>query len=192
MQYRKRRGHIRTRTLNVVDFYNLRQQIIQGEDLVRRRILLIFLQNILRKSADPLCRCIQDFFCDLLMEIEGSSLQTTILEFLQGLVESNDASLKDKVLLILRRYLRKDFERELKVDIIGKPKHHSCICHCLAHAFGICSESHIDICPQCERLFSLFEFMKNKLSAEHHEYLDFKLKQLIFWLSHLMRKFYLN
>jgi hypothetical protein len=97
-----------------------------------------------------------------------------------------------KQLQILRRYLRKDFERKLKVDITGKPKHNSCICHCLVHAFGICSESHVDICPQCEKLFSLFELIRNKLSAEHHEFLNFKLKQLIFWLSHLMRKFYLN
>ena len=97
-----------------------------------------------------------------------------------------------KQLQILRRYLRKDFKRKLKVDITGKPKHDSCICHCLVHAFGICSESHVDICSQCEKLFSLFELIKNKLSAEHHEFLNFKLKQLVFWLSHLIRKFYLN
>ncbi|GBC35518.2 hypothetical protein GLOIN_2v1880126 [Rhizophagus irregularis DAOM 181602=DAOM 197198] len=108
---------------------------------------------------------------------------------LEKLIENNIVNTQLK---ILRRYLRKDFEKELKVDITGKPKHNPCICHCLIHAFGICSESHTDACSQCNKLFFIFELLKKQLSAEHHEFLNIKLKQLIFWLSHLMRKFYLN
>ncbi|GES84180.1 hypothetical protein GLOIN_2v1880126 [Rhizophagus clarus] len=116
---------------------------------------------------------------------------------LEKLVENNivNTQLKNdlcKQLQIFRQYLRKDFEKELEVDITGKPKHHPCICHCLVHAFEICSESHIDACSQCNKLFFIFELLKKQLSTEHHEFLNIKLKQLIFWLSHLMRKFYLN
>ncbi|GES98717.1 hypothetical protein GLOIN_2v1530472 [Rhizophagus clarus] len=51
---------------------------------------------------------------------------------LEKLVENNivNTQLKNdlcKQLQILRRYLRKDFEKELEVDITRKPKHHPCI-----------------------------------------------------------------
>ncbi|GES75262.1 hypothetical protein GLOIN_2v1834394 [Rhizophagus clarus] len=98
-----------------------------------------------------------------------------------------------KKLNILRRYMRREYIKDLKITSSGTPVHKSCICHCLRHSFGICNLQHPEICNSCEELFYFFDLIKTYVVDEElHELLDDYLKKLISWLGHHARKFYLN
>uniref|UniRef100_U9UH23 Uncharacterized protein n=1 Tax=Rhizophagus irregularis (strain DAOM 181602 / DAOM 197198 / MUCL 43194) TaxID=747089 RepID=U9UH23_RHIID len=106
-----------------------------------------------------------------------------------------DESLKEELtrkLNILRRYMRREYIKDLKITSSGIPAHKSCICHCLSHSFGICNLQHFEICNDCVELFQFFDLIKNQVDEELHELLDDYLKKLISWLGHHARKFYLN
>jgi hypothetical protein len=83
-----------------VDFKNLYQQL-KKSDPVHQRLILEFLQKLLQMSMDPLCQRVQDFFYIILMKSSDLTLRSTVLVFLQRLIEE---SLRCKVLPILQRY----------------------------------------------------------------------------------------
>ncbi|CAB4421215.1 unnamed protein product [Rhizophagus irregularis] len=105
--------------------------------------------------------------------------------------ESSKEELTQK-LNSLRRYMRREYIKDLKITSSGTPAHKSCICHCLSHSFGICNLQHFEICNSCVELFHFFDLIKNHVDGELHELLDDYLKKLISWLGHHARKFYLN
>ncbi|CAB4392569.1 unnamed protein product [Rhizophagus irregularis] len=70
---------------------------------------------------------------------------------------------------VLRRYLRRDFAKELNIDSSGCAKHSKCISHCLPHAFGECYLDHSDTCDNCESLLSFFDTLQNSLEQEQQE-----------------------
>ncbi|CAB4410646.1 unnamed protein product [Rhizophagus irregularis] len=78
-----------------------------------------------------------------------------------------DESLKEELtrkLNILRRYMRREYIKDLKITSSGIPAHKSCICHCLSHSFGICNLQHFEICNDCIELFQFFDLIKNQIS----------------------------
>ncbi|RHZ54903.1 hypothetical protein Glove_421g102 [Diversispora epigaea] len=93
---------------------------------------------------------------------------------------------------ILRRYIRREYIKKLKIIFTGIPKHESCICHCLKYAFGTCNIQHIIICNTCKNIFDFFDQIKNFVNVEIHETLDDYMKKLISWMGHHARKLYLN
>jgi len=94
---------------------------------------------------------------------------------------------------MLRRYMRREYIKNLEITSSGIPVHKSCICHCLKYSFGICNLQHSEICNNCEELFNFFDLVKTHISDDElHEVLDDYLKKLISWMGHHARKFYLN
>ncbi|RHZ77813.1 hypothetical protein Glove_172g3 [Diversispora epigaea] len=92
----------------------------------------------------------------------------------------------------LRRYLRRDYAKHLKVTQSGIAIHDHYLSHCLRYAFGNCQESHPDICTNCENLFIFFKNLKENLPSNLHSNLDEFQKRLIAFMSHHARKTYLN
>ncbi|RHZ81982.1 hypothetical protein Glove_115g1 [Diversispora epigaea] len=92
----------------------------------------------------------------------------------------------------LRRYLRRDYAKHLKVTQSGIAIHDYYLSHCLCYAFGDCQESHPDICTNCENLFIFFKNLKENLPSNLHSNLDEFQKRLIAFMSHYTRKTYLN
>ncbi|UZO14704.1 uncharacterized protein OCT59_006153 [Rhizophagus irregularis] len=93
---------------------------------------------------------------------------------------------------VLRRYLRRDFAKELNIDSSGCAKHSKCISHCLPHAFGECYLDHPDTCDNCESLLSFFDTLQNSLEQEQQEKLPAYQNRLIIFMAHHARKSYLN
>ncbi|GBB95099.1 hypothetical protein RclHR1_24780001 [Rhizophagus clarus] len=118
-----------------------------------------------------------------------ASINTIITTHVED--ESSKEELTQK-LNILRRYMRREYIKDLKITSSGTPVHKSCICHYLSHSFGICNLQHFKICNDCVELFHFFDLIKNYVDGELYELLDDYLKKLILWLGHHARKFYLN
>ncbi|UZO09716.1 uncharacterized protein OCT59_029931 [Rhizophagus irregularis] len=93
---------------------------------------------------------------------------------------------------VLRRYLRRDFAKELNIDSSGCAKHSKCISHCLPHAFGECYLDHPDTCDNCESLLSFFDTLQNSFEQEQQEKLPAYQNRLIIFMAHHARKSYLN
>jgi hypothetical protein len=92
----------------------------------------------------------------------------------------------------LRRYIRREYSKELEVTTAGIAVHNSCISHCIRHAFGDCNLDHPVTCSKCESFFSFFQELKAVISEEHFEVLDEYQQKLIAWMAHHARKTYLN
>ncbi|GES76773.1 hypothetical protein GLOIN_2v1483553 [Rhizophagus clarus] len=92
----------------------------------------------------------------------------------------------------LRRYLRRDYPKQLNVSQDGIAIHDSCLTHCLRYAFGDCEATHSNTCSNCKNLFIFFKNLKKYLPLDQHENLDNYQKQLIAFMSHHTRKIYLN
>jgi len=92
----------------------------------------------------------------------------------------------------LRRYIRREYSKELEVTAGGIAVHNSCISHCIRHAFGDCDLNHPVTCSKCESIFGFFEELKAAISEEHSETLDEYQQKLIAWMAHHARKTYLN
>ncbi|GBB91846.1 hypothetical protein RclHR1_19260002 [Rhizophagus clarus] len=106
-----------------------------------------------------------------------------------------DESLKKHLLTKsqeLRRYIRREYPKELEVTATGTAVHNSCISHCIRHAFGDCNLNHPVTCSKCESLFSFFQELKAVTSEEYFEVLDEYQQKLIAWMAHHARKTYLN
>jgi hypothetical protein len=93
---------------------------------------------------------------------------------------------------VLRRYLRRDFAKELNIDLSGCAKHSRCISHCLPHAFGECNLDHPDTCNNCESLLLFFDTLQKNLEKEEQEKLPDYQNRLIIFMAHHARKTYLN
>ena len=92
----------------------------------------------------------------------------------------------------LRRYIRREYSKNLKITSDGVAIHDPCISHCLRHAFGACDLEHLEACSNCESLFTFFEQLRNSLGSGFYQTLDEYQKKLIAWMGHLARKSYLN
>ncbi|CAB4485152.1 unnamed protein product [Rhizophagus irregularis] len=90
---------------------------------------------------------------------------------------------------VLRRYLRRDFAKELNIDSSGCAKHSKCISHCLPHAFGECYLDHPDTCDNCESLLSFFDTLQNSLEQEQQEKLPaYQNRPLEGMISHAIKR----
>ena len=92
----------------------------------------------------------------------------------------------------MRRYIRREYPKELEVTATGIAVHNSCISHCIRHAFGDCNLDHPVTCSKCESLFSFFQELKAAISEEYFEVLDEYQQKLIAWMAHHACKTYLN
>jgi hypothetical protein len=93
---------------------------------------------------------------------------------------------------MIRRHIKREFERDLSVNIDGKPKHNPCISHCLAYSLGVCKELHTSVCSNCENLWLIFEQLREYVGEDHFELLLVSQDKLIYYMAHLVRKVYLN
>ncbi|GBC09186.1 hypothetical protein RclHR1_08680003 [Rhizophagus clarus] len=82
--------------------------------------------------------------------------------------------------------------RELFVNEDGMADHVDCINHCLLFAFRECMHQHFSRCQECDKIFSLFKDLTDRLDAIHHPKLLEYQEQLICYLAHQTRKAYLN
>ncbi|PKB97504.1 hypothetical protein RhiirA5_384621 [Rhizophagus irregularis] len=92
----------------------------------------------------------------------------------------------------LRRYIRRQYSKEMEVTSNGIAVHNSCISHCIRHAFGACDLDHPVTCTKCESLFIFFEELKAAIGEQYSETLDEYQRKLIAWMAHHARKTYLN
>ncbi|GES88806.1 hypothetical protein GLOIN_2v1884984 [Rhizophagus clarus] len=72
----------------------------------------------------------------------------------------------------LQRYLKKDYENELKIDLSDYTQHDACINHCMLYAFGTCSQLHTKICNHCESFFHLFKQVQEHIPSDSHTELE--------------------
>ena len=92
----------------------------------------------------------------------------------------------------MRRYIRREYSKELEVTAAGNVIHNPCISHCIRHAFGDCNLNHPVTCSKCEGFFSFFEELKSSISEEYSEVLDEYQQKLVAWMAHHVCKTYLN
>ncbi|RHZ68621.1 hypothetical protein Glove_294g79 [Diversispora epigaea] len=107
----------------------------------------------------------------------------------------DDENLKKKLLVdcqVIRRYMRRDYSKNLQVSSSGVAQHSSYISHCLKFAFGSCNLPHTEVCNNCENLFLFLKNLKTYLPSEFHESLNNYKRKLISWMAHHARKTYLN
>lgn len=93
-----------------------------------------------------------------------------------------DDSLKKQLLKQsqeLRRYIRRDYSKELEILSNGIAIHNSCISHCIRYAFGVCNLNHPVTCIKCESLFYFFDKLKSELNEQYSEILDEHRQKLI-------------
>ncbi|RHZ82620.1 hypothetical protein Glove_107g3 [Diversispora epigaea] len=72
-------------------------------------------------------------------------------------------------------YMRREYEKELLINLDGTTDHVSCINHCLLYAFGKCTLLHSKRCENCDQLFDFFNTIKDILPSEHYAVLEKKL-----------------
>ncbi|GBB98765.1 hypothetical protein RclHR1_33110001, partial [Rhizophagus clarus] len=92
----------------------------------------------------------------------------------------------------LRCHLKRDYERELFVNENGMADHVDCINHCLLFVFRECMHQHFSRCQECDKIFTLFKDLTDRLDAIHHPKLLEYQEQLICYLAHQTHKAYLN
>ncbi|UZO24704.1 uncharacterized protein OCT59_016999 [Rhizophagus irregularis] len=92
----------------------------------------------------------------------------------------------------LRRHMKRNFERELVINQDGTVSHDECINHCLLYAFGECKYYHTSRCTECDEFFEFFNFLNTHVSSEQKINLDQIKEKLKYYLSHQVRKVYLN
>ncbi|RIB15401.1 hypothetical protein C2G38_2192489 [Gigaspora rosea] len=92
----------------------------------------------------------------------------------------------------LRRYLKRNFERHLKVELDGKPSHNNCINYCLPFVFGECLSPHYSRCQEWSEFPIFFDFIKKNSNDKYHSQLLEMQEKLKYFLAHHARKYYLN
>src|ERR1043165_2389776 len=88
--------------------------------------------------------------------------------------------------------MRREYEKELSINLDGTTDHMDCINHCLLYAFGECIQPHSRRCKKCDQLFDFFNTIKGNLPFEYHPILEESKEKLIYFLAHQARKTYLN
>ncbi|RHZ82683.1 hypothetical protein Glove_105g11 [Diversispora epigaea] len=90
----------------------------------------------------------------------------------------------------IRRHIKREYVRELKVKNNGHIEHDKCIDHCLPFVFGECTETHIIRCNQCSKLYLFFDELESIIKEK--QLLENKKEKLFHYLAHQARKTYLN
>ncbi|UZO03157.1 uncharacterized protein OCT59_023569 [Rhizophagus irregularis] len=119
---------------------------------------------------------------------------------IENLIELVNMNFSDKILRgilihkleLLRRHLKRDYEKELVMNEDGTTDHVDCINHCLLFAFGECKQQHFSRCQECDTFFTIFEDLRYQLDISHHTKLQEYQEQLKCYLAHQTRKKYLN
>ena len=93
---------------------------------------------------------------------------------------------------LIKRHLKRDYERELTISQQGIINHYSCIDHCLPYAFGICIETHTSRCENCAKFYNFFKNISTQIDSTKLELLHHLKQKLIFYMAHQTRKYYLN
>ncbi|CAG8581761.1 7459_t:CDS:2, partial [Scutellospora calospora] len=93
---------------------------------------------------------------------------------------------------ILRRYLHRNFSKELDIDLLDYANHNKCISYCIPYVFGECYLDHLDICNNYESLLLFFETLQSNLKKEQQEILSDYQNQLItfiaYHISHVIKR----
>jgi hypothetical protein len=87
--------------------------------------------------------------------------------------------------------LKRDYEKELIVDVLGYVKHDCCVEHCLNFAFGSCKELHPISCEKCSKVDSVFQQILEIIPNEKNKIIELRDKLQHYW-AHQVRKTYLN
>ncbi|CAJ0843966.1 2348_t:CDS:10 [Entrophospora sp. SA101] len=104
--------------------------------------------------------------CDLLICNNAQRLSKNLIH----LVSSNNLDKELKANFIhrielLRRHMKLNYEKEIKIETDGQPHHDPCISHCLLYAFGICEENHANTCQNCDEFWILFENLQDTIDT---------------------------
>jgi hypothetical protein len=62
--------------------------------------------------------------------------------------------------------LKREYEKELIIDILEHVQHDNCIEHYLKFAFGNCNEEHLEYCEKCSEIDSMFQQILQILPRE--------------------------
>ncbi|GBC03511.1 hypothetical protein RclHR1_05170001 [Rhizophagus clarus] len=92
----------------------------------------------------------------------------------------------------LQRFLKRLYKQKFIISENGITKHNPCINHCLLYAFRTCDRLHTQICNKCQELFTFFDDLKEIIGLASLNDLKIYEEKLIYYLSHQMRKVYLN
>ena len=87
--------------------------------------------------------------------------------------------------------MKREYEKELVIDILGHAIHDNCREHCLKFAFGDCNEEHSDKCNHCEQVDCIFQKVLEILPEKKKEIIENRAKLHYYW-AHQARKTYLN
>lgn len=119
-----------------------------------------------------------------------------VFDSLTELISASNIYLAEKNYLIdkielLKRHLKRGLDEEIKVLNNGHLQHTSCLNHCLLYAFGECKEEHDLFCRDCISLFLLLNEIKEIALINMEKYEEY-LDKILYYLSHQLRKIYLN
>lgn len=92
---------------------------------------------------------------------------------------------------IIKRHLRREYEKELTINTLGHVQHDNCIEHCLKFAFGNCDEEHLEHCEKYTKVDSVFQQILRFLPDEKDVIIENRAKLQYYW-AHQARKTYLN
>src|SRR5256885_7949598 len=93
---------------------------------------------------------------------------------------------------LIKRHLKRDYERELTVNQQGKMNYDNGIDHCLPYAFGTCTDTHTSRYENCTRFYDFFKNLSTQIESTKLELLNNLQQKLIFYMAHQTRKCYLN
>jgi len=91
----------------------------------------------------------------------------------------------------IQHHLKREYEKDLKVDCLGYTYHVECLEHCLPYAFGQCTNSHISNCDQCNKISKWFHQLMQIMPNDLERIINNRNKLQYYW-SHQARKTYLN
>ncbi|RHZ49726.1 hypothetical protein Glove_515g4 [Diversispora epigaea] len=91
----------------------------------------------------------------------------------------------------VQRHLKREYEKELKIDCFGYTQHVDCLEHCIMNAFSQCSEVHHSICAECMKVSDLFQALITQMSQNIVKIIENQKKLQYYW-AHQVRKTYLN
>ncbi|CAG8704179.1 11898_t:CDS:2, partial [Acaulospora morrowiae] len=90
-----------------------------------------------------------------------------------------------------QRHLKREYEKELVIDILGHAIHNNCYEHCLKFVFGDCNEEHSDKYNHCEQVDCIFQKVLEMLPEKKKEIVKNHAKLHYYW-AHQARKTYFN
>ncbi|CAG8522053.1 14985_t:CDS:2, partial [Gigaspora rosea] len=76
----------------------------------------------------------------------------------------------------IQRYLKREYEKELQVDLFGYTSHVECLEHCLQNAFGQCLKPHQSNCKECNKVSELFDLLVTQMPNDIEQIIENRTK----------------